>query len=326
MSSGDQLSRCVKYGESEVSSIGTKSSCSTLPVLWLTLAQPVSHTVAGDDLSVNQESFELPKSNHSFTDECLQTTNSEPCDLKVPDSESLLTQNHEGCREFFQPSKSNHDNTAQVINVDQDSSPVGQGLLESNLGYKDECLRISVSSSGSLPLSQQDPFGEGSDMKDADDMQEVDVSKVYVQAPSTDSDTENKNDIFEDIADRNNVTGSPKQHCIPPAIPFTEITPKPIAPNPVRTDPALVTPAPSSSGLISDDNMTPTPHYHDMQTPQLKVQCSRYGLKVLPKHKMISKLKEIYVYTHPLVGELDDSWNTIGLLIMLLNLKLKMGV
>ena len=71
----------------------------------------------------------------------------------------------------------------------------------------------------------------------------------------------------------------------------------------VRLETAFATPAATSGVLLSDDNITPTPKYDRMHTPQLKEQCARYGVRVLPKRKMIAKLKEIYDYTHPLVGE-----------------------
>ena len=31
-------------------------------------------------------------------------------------------------------------------------------------------------------------------------------------------------------------------------------------------------------------------------------ECSRFGVRALPKKKMIAKLTEIYDYTHPLTG------------------------
>ena len=73
---------------------------------------------------------------------------------------------------------------------------------------------------------------------------------------------------------------------------------------PVRGLPSFITPAlvGRRTELYSDDNITPMPHYHNMRTPQLKGECSRFGVKAIPKRKMIAKLKEIYTYTHPLVG------------------------
>lgn len=31
--------------------------------------------------------------------------------------------------------------------------------------------------------------------------------------------------------------------------------------------------------------------------------CTRFGVRALPKRKMVNKLEEIYNYTHPLVGK-----------------------
>ncbi len=63
---------------------------------------------------------------------------------------------------------------------------------------------------------------------------------------------------------------------------------------------------PASRGrwsIISDDNITPMPRYHAMATPNLKREANKFGLKGLPKRKMIAKLVEIYNYVHPLIGE-----------------------
>ena len=54
--------------------------------------------------------------------------------------------------------------------------------------------------------------------------------------------------------------------------------------------------------LESDLEITPMPSYSDMNTPGLKGECSKYGVRALPKRKMIAKLREIYDYTHPLTG------------------------
>ena len=35
----------------------------------------------------------------------------------------------------------------------------------------------------------------------------------------------------------------------------------------------------------------------------MQEECSKFGVRPLPKKKMIAKLHEIYEYTHPLVGE-----------------------
>ncbi len=53
----------------------------------------------------------------------------------------------------------------------------------------------------------------------------------------------------------------------------------------------------------TDEDITPMPDYRGMVTPALKERCSKFGVRPLPKRKMIAKLEEIYDYTHPLVGE-----------------------
>ena len=62
---------------------------------------------------------------------------------------------------------------------------------------------------------------------------------------------------------------------------------------------------PSSCGveLQTDDDITPMPDFKSMRTPCLKGECARFGVKPLPKKKMIAKLSEIYEHTHPLVGK-----------------------
>ena len=77
------------------------------------------------------------------------------------------------------------------------------------------------------------------------------------------------------------------------------------APAPPRKDSvSFVTPASvRGSSIVSDDNVTPMPQYHNMATPCLKKEGQRFGMRGLPKRKMITKLMEIYSYTHPLVGE-----------------------
>lgn len=62
------------------------------------------------------------------------------------------------------------------------------------------------------------------------------------------------------------------------------------------------TPAGCRAELQTDDDITPLPDFRSMRTPYLKGECARYGVKPMPKKKMIAKLHEIYEYTHPLVG------------------------
>ncbi|XP_051487832.1 structure-specific endonuclease subunit SLX4 isoform X2 [Apus apus] len=44
--------------------------------------------------------------------------------------------------------------------------------------------------------------------------------------------------------------------------------------------------------------MTPMPDYSLMETPQLKKELRRFGVRALPKRQMVLKLKEIFQYTH----------------------------
>lgn len=44
--------------------------------------------------------------------------------------------------------------------------------------------------------------------------------------------------------------------------------------------------------------VTPMPNYIEMATPVLKSELHKFGVRALPKKKMILKLKEIYDYTH----------------------------
>jgi len=44
--------------------------------------------------------------------------------------------------------------------------------------------------------------------------------------------------------------------------------------------------------------VTPMPNYNEMATPVLKTELHKFGVRPLPKKKMILKLKEIYDYTH----------------------------
>ncbi|NXO36441.1 SLX4 endonuclease, partial [Locustella ochotensis] len=48
----------------------------------------------------------------------------------------------------------------------------------------------------------------------------------------------------------------------------------------------------------SSTPVTPMPAYSIMETPQLKKELSRFGVRALPKRQMVLKLKEIFQYTH----------------------------
>ncbi|XP_053327642.1 structure-specific endonuclease subunit SLX4 [Spea bombifrons] len=48
--------------------------------------------------------------------------------------------------------------------------------------------------------------------------------------------------------------------------------------------------------------ITPLPHYSDMDSPILKKELSRFGVRALPKKQMVLKLKEIFRYTHQVMS------------------------
>ncbi|NXG07994.1 SLX4 endonuclease, partial [Sakesphorus luctuosus] len=52
--------------------------------------------------------------------------------------------------------------------------------------------------------------------------------------------------------------------------------------------------------------MTPMPAYSIMETPQLKKELRRFGVRALPKRQMVLKLKEIFQYTHRDVDSEDE--------------------
>uniref|UniRef100_A0A8C3JKW8 Structure-specific endonuclease subunit SLX4 n=1 Tax=Calidris pygmaea TaxID=425635 RepID=A0A8C3JKW8_9CHAR len=66
-----------------------------------------------------------------------------------------------------------------------------------------------------------------------------------------------------------------------------------------QTDP-LKTPEPSCQEKDKPPStpMTPMPAYSIMETPQLKKELRRFGVRALPKRQMVLKLKEIFQYTH----------------------------
>ncbi|XP_032896518.1 structure-specific endonuclease subunit SLX4 isoform X3 [Amblyraja radiata] len=57
-------------------------------------------------------------------------------------------------------------------------------------------------------------------------------------------------------------------------------------------------PVSGRSGHLPSAPVTPEPLYSTMATPSLKRELARFGVRPLPKRKMILKLKEIYDYTH----------------------------
>ncbi|XP_039935196.1 structure-specific endonuclease subunit SLX4 isoform X2 [Hirundo rustica] len=66
-----------------------------------------------------------------------------------------------------------------------------------------------------------------------------------------------------------------------------------------QTD-AVKTPEPSfqENSRSPSTPVTPMPAYSIMETPQLKKELSRFGVRALPKRQMVLKLKEIFQYTH----------------------------
>ncbi|XP_073409619.1 structure-specific endonuclease subunit SLX4 isoform X2 [Dendrobates tinctorius] len=48
--------------------------------------------------------------------------------------------------------------------------------------------------------------------------------------------------------------------------------------------------------------ITPLPDYSEMDTPVLKKELSKFGVRALPKKKMVLKLKEIFCYTHQVMS------------------------
>ncbi|KAG8433235.1 hypothetical protein GDO86_017495 [Hymenochirus boettgeri] len=52
--------------------------------------------------------------------------------------------------------------------------------------------------------------------------------------------------------------------------------------------------------------ITPLPAYSDMDTPVLKKELNRFGVRALPKKKMVLKLKEIFRYTHQTMSSDSD--------------------
>ncbi|XP_064246587.1 structure-specific endonuclease subunit SLX4 isoform X2 [Passer domesticus] len=66
-----------------------------------------------------------------------------------------------------------------------------------------------------------------------------------------------------------------------------------------QTDP-VKTPEPScqENNRSPSTPVTPMPAYSIMETPQLKKELSRFGVRALPKRQMVLKLKEIFQYTH----------------------------
>ncbi|XP_054848200.1 structure-specific endonuclease subunit SLX4 [Eublepharis macularius] len=53
--------------------------------------------------------------------------------------------------------------------------------------------------------------------------------------------------------------------------------------------------------------LTPMPSYSIMETPELKKELSRFGVRTLPKRQMVLKLKEIFQYVHQRTDSKDEA-------------------
>ncbi|XP_074742400.1 structure-specific endonuclease subunit SLX4 isoform X3 [Strix uralensis] len=62
--------------------------------------------------------------------------------------------------------------------------------------------------------------------------------------------------------------------------------------------PAVAEPSCQENDKPPSTPVTPMPAYSIMETPQLKKELSRFGVRALPKRQMVLKLKEIFQYTH----------------------------
>ncbi|XP_019363093.1 PREDICTED: structure-specific endonuclease subunit SLX4 [Gavialis gangeticus] len=57
--------------------------------------------------------------------------------------------------------------------------------------------------------------------------------------------------------------------------------------------------------------ITPMPEYSIMETPELKKELNRFGVRPLPKHQMVLKLKEIFQYTHQVMeSDSEDEFSS----------------
>lgn len=81
-----------------------------------------------------------------------------------------------------------------------------------------------------------------------------------------------------------------------------------LARTPTRTSGRSETPKGANQKLPPKVPITPMPRYSIMETPALKKELDRFGVRPLPKRQMVLKLKEIFQYTHQtLESDSDDS-------------------
>ncbi|XP_075851138.1 structure-specific endonuclease subunit SLX4 isoform X1 [Microcebus murinus] len=91
----------------------------------------------------------------------------------------------------------------------------------------------------------------------------------------------------------------------PEALPVSE----PLSPGPAQRPEESETPkgANQKKNLPPKVPITPMPRYSIMETPVLKKELDRFGVRPLPKRQMVLKLKEIFQYTHQtLESDSDD--------------------
>ncbi|XP_069859686.1 structure-specific endonuclease subunit SLX4-like isoform X1 [Dipodomys merriami] len=79
-----------------------------------------------------------------------------------------------------------------------------------------------------------------------------------------------------------------------PEAPFAAQTPNAPTQKPARPE----TPSADQKNLPPKVPITPMPQYSIMETPVLKKELDRFGVRPLPKRQMVLKLKEIFQYTH----------------------------
>ncbi|NXL86600.1 SLX4 endonuclease, partial [Alectura lathami] len=85
-----------------------------------------------------------------------------------------------------------------------------------------------------------------------------------------------------------------EEHEFPEILPLSQRVSAAAGADPVKTP----EPACQESDRSPRTPMTPMPAYSMMETPQLKEELRRFGVRRLPKRQMVLKLKEIFQYTH----------------------------
>eukprot|EP00075_Anas_platyrhynchos_P035453 XP_027324706.1 structure-specific endonuclease subunit SLX4 isoform X2 [Anas platyrhynchos] len=88
--------------------------------------------------------------------------------------------------------------------------------------------------------------------------------------------------------------GEEEEDEFPEMLPLSQRVPAAADANPVKTP----EPACQESNQSPRTPVTPMPAYSMMETPQLKKELKRFGVRALPKRQMVLKLKEIFQYTH----------------------------